>query len=1117
MGVARDEDRHWYKDAVVYQLHVRSFCDSNADGIGDFRGLTGRLDYLQDLGVTAVWLLPFYPSPLKDDGYDIADYTSVNPDYGTLADFRRFLREAHKRGLRVITELVVNHTSDQHPWFQRARRAKPGSRWRDFYVWSDDPTRYGEARIIFQDFETSNWEWDPLAQAYYWHRFYNHQPDLNFDNPRVAEEILKVLDFWMGMGVDGMRLDAVPYLFEREGTNCENLPETHALLRRLRRHVDEHHPNRMLLAEANQWPEDAAEYFGDGDECHMAFHFPLMPRLFMALRMEDRFPIRDILSQTPAIPESCQWAMFLRNHDELTLEMVTDEERDYMYRVYANDPRARVNVGIRRRLAPLLGNDRRRMELMAALLLSLPGTPIIYYGDEIGMGDNIYLGDRNAVRTPMQWSADRNAGFSRATPQKLFLPAIIDPEYHFETVNVENQGNNYHSLLWWTRRVIALRKRFRAFGRGDLEFLTPEMHRVLVFLRTWEEERILVVANLSRFVQCVELDLSRFQGMVPIELFGHTRFPPVGELPYFLTLGPHAFYWFSLEPSEVVHADADTRPTVTARDSWRDALRPRGTGSLAAALETILPTRRWFAGKARTVRGTTIAARIPVAKNGEEQELVLARVEYTEGEEETYVCPLSFAAGEEAGRVANSRPGSVLARVEFAGEDREPGILYDATDDPAFARILLDIIRKRRRLKGHAGEIAGRRTHAFARVVATTDDDEMEPSPLGAEQSNTSIAFGQHAILKIFRKLDEGENPDFEIGRFLTERTSFTHIPPVAGALEFRSASGKVSTLGILQAYVPNEGDAWQHAQHALGRYFERMLEAGDREPPAAPRLDAAALLSAGDEALTDDDYELLGGYVDPACLLGRRTAELHRALASDTEDPAFAPEGFSSLYQRSLYQSMRNDLGRTFRLLDSVVGNLPEHVRDGARRVIALEGEAMTRIRAIVGERLDARRIRTHGDYHLGQVLFTGDDFVVIDFEGEPARSLSERRIKRSPLQDVAGMLRSFGYASHSELRRFDERGQVGGDSARRLEAWRRLWEARVSALFLGEYLRGLAGSGLLPDQRERLAAMLDAYLLDKAVYELRYELNSRPDWVDIPVSGLLQILLPDADAADE
>ena len=658
-------DPLWYKDAVIYQLHVRTFADSDGDGIGDFPGLTSKLDYLQELGVTALWLLPFYPSPLKDEGYDIADYRGVNPMYGELAAFRRFLREAHRRGLRVITELVINHTSDQHPWFQRARRSKPGSRYRDYYVWSETAQRYQDARIIFQDFETSNWTWDSVAGAYYWHRFYHHQPDLNFASPQVRREVLRALDFWLDMGVDGMRLDAIPYLFEREGTNCENLPETHAFLKELRAHVDGRYEDRMLLAEANQWPEDAVEYFGSGDECHMSFHFPVMPRLFMAVRMEDRFPIIDILEQTPEIPETCQWAIFLCNHDELTLEMVTDEDRDYMYRVYAAEPQARINLGIRRRLAPLLGNDRRRIELMNALLMALPGTPIVYYGDEIGMGDNYYLGDRNGVRTPMQWSPDRNAGFSDANPHKLYLPVIIDPEYHYEAVNVETQQANPHSQLWWMRRMIALRKRYRAFGRGSIEFLQPENPRVLAFLRRYDGESLLMVANLSRFVQHVELDLSNLRGVVPMELFGRTPFPEIGELPYLLTLGPHGFYWFSLGeepagprqrprpsvPERPAPGEAPELPELAVDGSWLDCLAGPTRRHFEALLPGVLAGRRWFGGKSRGVRGAEVVATLPIQANGgaapaEGAVLAFVRVDYLEEEPETYAVPLAFAAGE---------------------------------------------------------------------------------------------------------------------------------------------------------------------------------------------------------------------------------------------------------------------------------------------------------------------------------------------------------------------------------------------------------------------------------------------------------------------------------------
>jgi maltose alpha-D-glucosyltransferase/alpha-amylase len=535
----------WYKDAIFYELHVRAFQDSNGDGIGDFPGLTERLDYIRDLGVNCIWLLPMYPSPLRDDGYDIADYRNIHPDYGTLDDFQRFLDAAHARGLRVITDLVMNHTSDQHPWFQEARRS-PESPYRDYYVWSDTDQRYRQARVIFVDSETSNWTWDPVARQYFWHRFYSHQPDLNFDNPAVRAAMLDVMRYWLDRGLDGFRVDAVPYLFEREGTNCENLPETHAYLKELRGEIDAHYRGRILFAEANQWPIDVRPYFGDGDECHMAFNFPLMPRIFMALRREERRPIIDIVRQTPELPESCQWGLFLRNHDELTLEMVSDEERDYMYLEYAKDARMRLNLGIRRRLAPLMENGRRQVEFLHSLLLSLPGSPVLYYGDELGMGDNIYLGDRNGVRTPMQWTGDRNAGFSRADPERLYLPVNANPVYHYQSVNVETQERTPTSLLQWVKRLIRVRQKYPVFGRGSIEFLLPENEKILAYVREDADCAVLCVSNLSRFAQAGELDLRRFAGRVPVELYAETAFPRIGEVPYLLTFAPHGFYWFRL-------------------------------------------------------------------------------------------------------------------------------------------------------------------------------------------------------------------------------------------------------------------------------------------------------------------------------------------------------------------------------------------------------------------------------------------------------------------------------------------------------------------------------------------------------------------------------------------
>src|SRR5437763_413665 len=752
-------DDLWYKDGIIYQTHVRAFYDSNNDGIGDFQGLTRKLDYLQDLGINIIWLLPFYPSPLRDDGYDIANYTAVNPSYGALADFKIFLKEAHRRGLKVITELVINHTSDQHEWFQKSRRAKPGSPWRDFYVWSDTPTKYKDARIIFKDYETSTWAWDPVAKAYYWHRFFSHQPDLNFDNPAVHAALIKALDFWMDMGVDAFRLDAIPYLFEREGTTCENLPETHEYLKSLRAHVDKKYAGRMLLAEANQWPEDSLPYFGDSDECHMAFNFPVMPRMYMALAQEDRFPIIDIMAQTPAIPENCQWAMFLRNHDELTLEMVTDEDRDYMWRTYASDRQARINLGIRRRLAPLMQNHRGRIHLMNGLLFSFPGTPIIYYGDEIGMGDNIYLGDRNGVRTPMQWSADRNAGFSRANPQKLFLPAIIDPQYHYEQINVEVQQASPHSLLWWMKRLIAMRKRYRAFGRGTMEFLLPENRKILAFVRRFEEETILVVANLSRLVQVFELDLAQFRGMVPVELSGGTRFPEIGDRPYFLNLGPFAFYWFSLE-RQSVEPIADEIPSLGAR-TLAEVFAERNRAALDQALRLYLGTRRWFGGKARTI--ATIAVRERVELAAEAGVLTIVDVEFTDGEPQRYLLPLAIVHARRA-EEQEARATTTVARL------RDGALLVEPIVDESFALALLDTIARRRQLKGNAGSVHGVPTRAFRELRGT---GALHPQVLRGEQSNTAIVYGDRLFLKLFRRLEPGVNTDLEVTRFLSEETSF--------------------------------------------------------------------------------------------------------------------------------------------------------------------------------------------------------------------------------------------------------------------------------------------------------------------------------------------------------
>jgi maltose alpha-D-glucosyltransferase/alpha-amylase len=1105
-----DKDPLWYRDAIIYQLHVRAYQDSGTDGIGDFRGLRQRLDYIQDLGVTTIWLLPFYPSPLKDDGYDIADYTTVNPSYGTLKDFREFLDAAHRRGLRVITELVLNHTSDQHPWFQRARRSPPGSVERNFYVWSNTPDKYKDARIIFKDFERSNWTYDPVADAYYWHRFYSHQPDLNFVNPAVQDALTPILDMWMAMGVDGMRLDAIPYLYEREGTNCENLPETHEYLKKLRAHMDAKFPGRMFLAEANQWPEDAIAYFGNGDECNMAFHFPVMPRLYMALHQEDRFPIIDILEQTPPIPENCQWCMFLRNHDELTLEMVTDEERDYMYRAYASDPQARINLGIRRRLAPLLRNDRRRIELMNALLFSMPGTPVIYYGDEIGMGDNIYLGDRNGVRTPMQWSSDRNAGFSRANPQKLFLPVIIDPEYHYESVNVEAEQANSSSLLWWMKRLIALRKQYRAFGRGSIEFLRPSNPRILAFVRRYEDETILVVANLSRFVQYVQLDLSEFKGMVPYELFGRTPFPPIGDLYYLLTLGPHGFYWFVLGPAPVrlgvtteLPREAPA-PRITLQEDWDELLDPARFDWLEPAIRDYLAELPAENGSTRTVRDVRIrsAVRLPVDTPSA---FLVFDADLTSGDTEVRVLRLGFAAGESVGLVP---PGAVIAVL--TRNDESLGILFDARTDPTFCTAVLNAIAAGQEFTLDGNEVTATNYPPFAELRGLSD----ATLPVTVQQSGRrkfSVAYDNRLVLKSFDRLEPGINPALELGRFLTEHTSFNKLAPVVGSIELRQHEAKEpATLSILYGYVPNEGNGWQYTLDVISRFYESVLT-HPRTPPAPPPADAWT--PGVNSHPPTEVQELLGSYLQIAAHFGRTTAEMHRALASGVAIPAIAPEPFNKLYQRSLYQSLRSVTGLVFRELDRQLPELPPDDRVLAERALGLEQVLSRRYRAVLGPEMTGYRIRTHGDFHLGRLLYTGTDFQVVDFEGDPDRPISERRLKRSALRDVAALIRSFHFAAYSPLYgaepgRGTFPGHVREADRNILARWAGFWSSWVAARFVQAYFEGMAGSDLLPASPAACRELLEMLVMKKAVRELGHALGSHPSWVPVPLTGLLDLL---------
>jgi maltose alpha-D-glucosyltransferase/alpha-amylase len=1080
----------WYKEALLYQIHVKTFADSNNDGIGDFQGLHSKLDYLKNLGITAIWVMPFYPSPLKDDGYDISDYFNVNPSYGTVEDFKLFLDAAHAADLKVITELVLNHTSDQHAWFQKSRRAAPGDYWRDFYVWSDNPDKYKEARIIFKDTEISNWTYDPVAKAYFWHRFYSHQPDLNYDNPVVRTEMLKVVDFWLEMGVDGLRLDAVPYLFEREHTSSENLPETHAYLRQLRGYIDSKYENRMLLAEANQWPDDAVAYFGKGDECNMAFHFPIMPRIYMSLHMEDRYPIVDILDQTPVIPDNCQWAMFLRNHDELTLEMVTEEERDYMYRVYARDPRARINLGIRRRLAPLLGNNRRKLELIHAILFSMPGSPILYYGDEIGMGDNIYLGDRNGVRTPMQWSADKNAGFSRANPHSLYLPVNIDPEFHYEAINVEVQETNLSSFLWWMRRIISIRKRFPAFGHGDFQMLSPTNYKVMAFTRTYESQTVLVVINLSRFSQSVELDLQHWAGWTPEDTFGHGRFSVIRDTPYPITLGPHTFFWLVLTPPATQVADKEwVVPTIGYRGEPAWWFTPAGQRFVETDLTRYIRGTRWFRSKSRQILNSALVDVVQLSEQNRTQ-LLLISINYSEGARDLYALPAKVVSGEEARKIQVEYPIAVMAKL---GSENE--LLVDAIAAQSFHRELLDLVSQEKSLKCRSGRLV---PSASQRLRAMLIESPIQTSRiLRVEQSNSSIIYDDKIYLKLFRKLDEGLNPDLEVTKQLSEKCGFEHVPPYLGDLQYVASGQEPAALVMMQKFTPNEQDGWSHTLEAVNRYFDRVLGEPTLPPPPA--------LGIWDQIPTEQLQVLEGVYLETVRLLGQRTAEMHLALASDSESPDFRPEPFNLQHQRSVFQSIRSETKHTMTMLGRALPGLDEHASQLADLVLARSANLVGFHDYMLQETIELSKIRIHGDYHLGQVLYTGKDFIMLDFEGEPARTLGERRLKRSALIDVAGMLRSFHYAAHYGLL---ESRTIRPHDREVLEGYADLWSARAGQVFLGAYLERAGDAVFVPKDRGALKALLRSYLTLKALYELRYELNNRPKWVAIPLRGLLNIL---------
>ncbi len=1101
----------WYKDAIIYEVHVKCFYDSNEDGIGDFKGLIQKLDYLQDLGVTCIWLLPFYPSPLRDDGYDISNYRDIHPSFGTLKDFRHFIKEAHRRNLRVITELVINHTSDQHPWFQEARKAPPGSAKRNYYVWSDTDQKYKGARIIFKDTEKSNWSWDPVANAYYWHRFFAHQPDLNFDNPHVLRAVIRVMRFWLDMGVDGLRLDAVPYLVEREGTSCENLPETHAILKEMRKAMDAHYKDRVFIAEANQWPSDVLPYFGKGDECHMAFHFPLMPRIFMALRQEDRHPITEILRQTPDIPPNCQWAIFLRNHDELTLEMVTDQERDYMYSQYATDPLMRLNLGIRRRLAPLVDNSRRRLELLFSLLFSFPGTPVVYYGDEIGMGDNYYLGDRNGVRTPMQWSSDRNGGFSRADFAKLYAPPLMDAGYGFQSTNVEAQLRDPSSLLNWIKRMIAISKRFKTFGRGTLDFLHPTNRKILAYVRRYGDETFLAVANLSRFSQPAELDLSEFEGRMPVEMLGTVEFPKIGKLPYFITLSPHGFYWFQLKRVTVpVTATESKSPAATQKiqedgvtialsKSTQTALfeKPTRADLEKDALPVFLSRQSWYANKPEAIKSARFLDWARLDSVDDSRFIALVEAQSMSGKTFLYHVPLAIAWGPKGEALRVKQPTAILAPIHGAKGD---GVLFDATLDDTFCREWLRLAESATPVALKQGTLQGQRFQAYSKELVA-DAMQADVFQISGQHNHTTVRMGERLVLKLYRNLDGAPNPDVEMTRYLTEKSSFDRVPKVLASLDYRPKGGDSIRLGVVQEWVENQGDGWAYTRDEVGRYFDRVLGRISSVQPVDFKQGLPLAGGAPFPALAQD---LIGAYLQSSSILGRRTAEMHRALASASADEKdFAPKPLTKEFLTGESATLSKTAKEVLSILQKKEQDLPAAAKSQVTQVVEMM-EKLTDSKPMVSRTVAKGLIRVHGDYRLEQVLWTNNDFVLLDFEGEAGRSVKQRRALQSPLKDVAGMLRSFHYAAYSGL--FRATADRPADFEK-LEPAVSFWTAWAVTEFLKSYRETIAGAGCVPNDEKDFQTLLNIYLLKKTFEEIRYEIQHRPNWVGIPLEGLLSL----------
>ncbi len=1090
----------WFKDLIIYTLPVRSYYDSNADGIGDIKGLVQRLDYLEDLGVNALSLLPFYVSPLKDDGYDVADFCAINPDIGTLDDFKLLLEEAHKRQIKIFLELILNHTSKEHAWFKRARKAAPGSPERDFYIWSDTPDKFQETRILFGDYEASNWTWDTEAKAYYFHRFFDNQPDLNYDNRLVQDEMQRVVDFWFGLGVDGMRMTSAAFLYKREGTNCENLPENHEFLRKVRRYVDKHYPGKLLIGEANMWPEDAASYFGNNDEVSINYHFPLMPRLYMALQSENNFPIIDIIEQTPPIPDACTWALFLRNHDDLTLQMVTEEERDYLYKVFAQDYGARLNLGIRRRLAPLLGNDRRKIELMNILLFSLPGVPVLYYGDEIGMGDNIYLGDRKGIRTPMQWNADRNAGFSDANPQRLFLPVIRDPQYRYESVNVETQSSNPNSLLWWMKNILAMRKRLKVFGHGSLKFVEVSNSKIIAFTREHENETVLVVVNLSKYSQACSLHVADFAGIEPVEIISQNKFPSIEAEPYVLTMSPYGYYWFSLEKTETASDSAHYQipsleidePLEVLMDnfSFRNRLEKR-------VLPAYMKTCRWFGGKAKSIVNVSINQYPSVRMGTDKAFLGIIQLRYTDGLPEEYQLPMCFISGAELVEYQAKQANAIICKLE--DKSGKTYGLIDAIYHEAFRKRLFDAMYHQEQSVEQDTTIDYLRGNMLREWKG--DAENVKAEVLKAEQSNTSVIYDGNFFFKIYRKLDDDVNPDLELVRFLSDKSDFKNAPRFGGGISLKdNQERKYKILGLLQNRIPNQGEAWTATLDALTRYYEKVLIKTGKES-APPPLVEKEYMHFSD---FPEQMQILIGSVmyERTVLLAKRTAEMHIALASDHEDPDFRPEPFNPHYQRSIYSGQRKLINDKIGALAKRAETLPEHIKHEALAIVALEPRIDQLFAEIFAEPIKAVKTRVHGDYHLGQVLFDGKDFFIIDFEGEPAYSIGERRLKKTPFKDVAGMVRSFHYAAFGQL---VLNQNYRKEDIPRLEEWAGQWFYYIRKAFLTTYYEHTKGCSFIPEDTKHRDLLLRNYTLEKAIYEVGYEMNSRPEWLRIPIRGVL------------